>query len=114
MYEAPAKDDGFRVLVDRVWPRGVSKKEARVDLWLREVAPSNDLRKWFGHQPDKWQEFKKRYFEELRWRTEEVEELVRKANEGQLTLIYSAKDTKHNQAVALKEFLENSGILDMS
>lgn len=104
-YEAPAELDGRRVLVDRLWPRGVSKVEARIDLWLKEVAPSTALRRWFGHDPEKWSEFKKRYRAELKgnpaW-----DELRALAREGHLTLVYAAKDRAHNDAVVLKELLE--------
>jgi uncharacterized protein YeaO (DUF488 family) len=105
-YDQPAANDGYRVLVDRVWPRGVSKDEAQIDDWPKEIAPSTELRKWFGHDPEKWDEFKKRYFQELDGRAEIVNELVNQAREGRLTLVYSAKDEKHNNAVALKEYLK--------
>lgn len=105
IYETPARHDGFRVLVDRVWPRGVSKDRAMVDLWLTEVAPSTTLRKWFRHDPQKWEEFKQRYFVELESHSEAVARLLERANKGNVTLVYSAKDTVHNQAVALYEYL---------
>jgi uncharacterized protein YeaO (DUF488 family) len=87
IYEPAEKDDGFRVLVDRLWPRGVSKKEAGIDLWLKEIAPSNDLRKLFCHDPEKWQEFKKRYFQELETKSELLEILEKKAESGTITLV---------------------------
>jgi uncharacterized protein YeaO (DUF488 family) len=105
VYEEPAPDDGFRVLVDRVWPRGLKKEQVAADLWLKEVAPSNDLRKWFGHDPSRWEGFKDRYFSELDELEEPVGKLLEQARKGRVTLLYSARDTEHNQAVALKEFL---------
>jgi uncharacterized protein YeaO (DUF488 family) len=105
-YDPPADDDGFRVLVDRVWPRGVGKDTLRADLWLKEIAPSADLRKWFGHDPRKWDQFRDRYFRELDSMEESVASLRRKAREGTLTLVFGARDTQHNNAVALKEYLE--------
>jgi uncharacterized protein YeaO (DUF488 family) len=106
-YDPPAPDDGLRVLVDRLWPRGVSKNSARIDLWLKEIAPSAALRKWFGHDPEKWNKFQTRYFRELRERREAVEELVEHVRRGTATLVYGAKDEEHNDAVALKEFLRS-------
>jgi len=105
-YEDPAKSDGHRVLVDRLWPRGVSKEDARLDDWMKDVAPSDELRKWFGHDPEKWDEFRKRYFAELDADPEAVAKLAEKAKEGTVTLVYAAKDEEHNNAVALKEYLE--------
>jgi uncharacterized protein YeaO (DUF488 family) len=106
-YDPPAPDDGLRVLVDRLWPRGVSKNSARIDRWLKEIAPSAALRKWFGHDPEKWNKFQTRYFRELRERREAVEELVEHVRRGTVTLVYGAKDEEHNDAVALKEFLRS-------
>lgn len=105
VYEAPGKGDGFRVLVDRLWPRGVSKDQARVDLWLKEIAPSDALRKWFGHDPDKWDAFKRRYFKELDGKAEPVRTLRGQAAKGTVTLLYGAKEERFNNAVALKEYL---------
>jgi uncharacterized protein YeaO (DUF488 family) len=105
-YDAPAANDGYRVLVDRLWPRGVSKEDLEIDLWLKEIAPSDDLRKWFGHDPEKWEEFKKRYFRELDDQTDQVKQLAEKANQGRVTLVFAAKDEEFNNAVALKEFLQ--------
>jgi len=105
-YEEPGSQDGFRVLVDRLWPRGVSREEAKIDLWLKEIAPSDALRKWFGHDPEKWEEFRKRYFAELDERTESVEKLRDEGGRGRLTLVFGARDEEHNNAVALKEYLE--------
>ena len=106
IYNQPDKGDGFRVLIDRLWPRGLKKEEVRVDLWLRDVAPSNELRKWFAHDPQKWDEFQQKYFKELDSRGEPVAMLIRKAGEGDMTLLYSAKDEEWNNAVALKKYLE--------
>ncbi|WKZ20154.1 MAG: DUF488 domain-containing protein [Candidatus Jettenia sp. CY-1] len=105
-YDAPSKNDGYRVLVDRMWPRGVSKEKAHIHSWLKEIAPSNELRKWFGHDPEKWEEFRNRYYRELENQSEVVEQLVRKAGEGTLTLVFAAKNKSFNNAVALKEYLE--------
>jgi uncharacterized protein YeaO (DUF488 family) len=105
-YVAPEDDDGFRVLVDRLWPRGLSREQLSLDLWLRELAPSNALRQWFNHEADKWPEFRRRYFGELAKRQEQVASLVANARKGPVTLIYAAKDEGHNNAVALKEYLE--------
>jgi uncharacterized protein YeaO (DUF488 family) len=106
-YEPPESDDGLRVLVDRLWPRGVSKSSARIDLWLKEIAPSAALRKWFGHDPAKWNKFRVRYFQELQKKRETVEQLVEHVRHGTVTLVYGSKDQEHNDAVALKQFLES-------
>ncbi|WP_378949976.1 DUF488 domain-containing protein [Mesorhizobium sp. ANAO-SY3R2] len=105
VYEPHDGDDGFRVLVDRVWPRGITKERAAVDLWLKEVAPSTELRKWFGHDPQRWDEFRARYRTELEAQPTLVELLRDRAAKGALTLVYSAHDEAHNQAVVLKEVL---------
>ena len=106
VYEVPAKSDGKRVLVDRLWPRGLTKAKAKIDLWLKEVAPSTGLRQWFEHDPSKWDEFKKRYHADLMGNPA-VAELKALARQGEITLVYAAKDQLHNQAVALKEFLDH-------
>ena len=106
VYGKAAKADGERVLVDRIWPRGLTKKEARVDDWFKEVAPSSALRKWFRHDPARWKEFKKRYSAELDDQGEQVDKLVRAARKRTVTLLFSAKDTEHNNAVALKDYIE--------
>jgi uncharacterized protein YeaO (DUF488 family) len=106
-YEPVEATDGSRILVDRLWPRGISKKSAHIDLWLKEIAPSTQLRKWFGHDPAKWTEFRKRYFQELRGSSEPLEKLLKQIGHGTVTLVYGAKDEKHNDAVVLKDFLEN-------
>jgi uncharacterized protein YeaO (DUF488 family) len=105
-YDPPGRNDGCRVLVDRLWPRGVSREEARIEVWLKEIAPSDELRKWFGHDPDKWTGFRQRYFAELEQKEELVAELAEKARVGSLTLVFGAKDEEHNNAVALREYLE--------
>jgi uncharacterized protein YeaO (DUF488 family) len=106
IYEEPDKGDGFRILVDRLWPRGVSKDRARIDLWLKEVAPSDTVRKWFGHDRTRWPEFKSRYFKELANNKEAVESIVEKASKGAVTLLFGAKDEECNNAIALQEFIE--------
>ena len=105
VYEPAAKSDGFRVLVDRLWPRGLSKETAHLDLWLRDIAPSTTLRKWFNHDPDRWSEFQRRYHAELKAKRELLRELTTRAKRGAVTLLYSAKDEQHNQAIALRNFL---------
>jgi uncharacterized protein YeaO (DUF488 family) len=105
VYEKPARDDGFRVLVERLWPRGLTKERAAVDLWLKQVAPSPALRKWFGHDPARWQRFQKRYWEELAEKKEAVQLLKHKGRQGTVTLVYAARDEEHNGALALKRFL---------
>lgn len=105
-YDEPARSDGCRVLVDRVWPRGMSKDALRLDDWSKDVAPSTSLRKWFGHDLDKWDEFKKRYFDELS-DSEALSRLLETCHGGTTTLVFAAKDTRHNNAVALKEYLES-------
>jgi len=107
VYEKAEKGDGFRVLVDRLWPRGVSKKKAKIDLWLKDIAPSNELRKWFGHEPAKWNEFQKRYKKELKAKKGAVEALkniIKK--EKVVTLLFSASDEKRNNAAALAKILK--------
>lgn len=107
IYEDASKNDGFRILVDRIWPRGVSKKDAKLDEWMKEIAPSTELRKWFDHKEDRFAEFEKKYYKELENRPELIEELLKKAKEKRLTLLYGAKDETHNQAAVLKDFIEN-------
>jgi uncharacterized protein YeaO (DUF488 family) len=104
-YELPDVSDGTRVLVDRLWPRGVSKKEAAVDLWMKDVAPSNELRKWFGHDPARWNEFRKRYAREVRENRGLLDQLRSLAQKGPITLVYSAHDEAHNNAVELKTLI---------
>jgi uncharacterized protein YeaO (DUF488 family) len=107
VYEKPAKMDGFRVLVDRLWPRGLRKDKAHVDLWMKEIAPSDELRKWFHHEEGSWGEFEKRYKVELAKKTAQLGELQKLANEhGRVTLLFGSKDEKQNQAVVLAETLK--------
>ena len=105
-YEAPSPSDGFRVLVDRLWPRGLTKEKARIDLWLKEIAPSNELRKWYGHDPALWPEFKRRYYREIADKTEVIQQLRNGMAKGKVTLVFSSKETELNNAVALAQYLE--------
>ena len=113
-YEQADAADGERILVDRLWPRGLSKKKAHIDLWMKEIAPSTELRVWFGHDPAKWKDFRGRYKTELRNNTDLIETLAGKAEEGPITLVYAARDEKHNEALVLKQFLERRGCLKKS
>ena len=114
VYDKEQKD-GYRILVDRIWPRGIQKEELNADLWLKDIAPSTELRKWFGHDPEKWEEFKRRYFRELdsapaKGRTlgekGDITTILNRAKESDIALLYAAKDIEHNNAVALKEYLQ--------
>ena len=106
VYETPAKNDGWRVLVDRLWPRGLKKKVAGVDEWMKEIAPSNELRKWFGHKPERWPEFQKRYRAELGKKKELLKKLRQiEKKRGTVTLLFGARDEEHNQAVVIRGFL---------
>ena len=104
-YDQPRRGDGYRVLVDRVWPRGVSKDDLKLDEWRKEIAPSTRLRKWFGHDPERWAGFQERYFAELELKQDAVRDLVKRARQGRITLVYGARDPEHNQAVALGAYL---------
>lgn len=104
-YDHPAEGDGTRVLVDRLWPRGVKKADAAIDEWIKDIAPSTTLRKWFGHDPARWQEFCSRYAAEVRQHPEQLDRLKVLARQGLVTLVFSAHDEVHNDAVALREFL---------
>lgn len=105
-YEKPAKEDGSRILVERLWPRGLTKAKAAIDLWMKDIAPSPQLRKWFGHDPARWDEFQARYWKELKEQPEAVEQLRNMAARQRVTLIYAARDEQHNAALALKTFIE--------
>jgi uncharacterized protein YeaO (DUF488 family) len=105
-YEPPGKNDGARFLVERLWPRGVKKENLQVEGWLRDVAPSKELRGWFQHDPAKWKEFRQRYFRELGKHADAWQPLLARARRDLVTLVYSAHDTEHNNAIALKEFLD--------
>jgi len=107
VYDPPEPTDGSRVLVDHLWPRGLKKEALRASAWVKQVAPSDPLRKWFGHEPAKWADFQRRYFEELSAKPEAWQPLLEAARRGNLSLLFSARDTEHNNAVALKTFLEN-------
>jgi uncharacterized protein YeaO (DUF488 family) len=106
IYETPEPEDGIRVLVDRLWPRGVSKEDAALDRWSKDIAPSNELRRWFNHDPEKWAEFKDRYKNELAHQQDIIDELRELADEETVTLLYAAKDEDHNNAIILQEVLE--------
>jgi uncharacterized protein YeaO (DUF488 family) len=106
IYEDPCPEDGFRVLVERLWPRGLTKERAAVDLWLKDVAPSPELRKWFGHDPDRWEQFQERYRRELRGKKDAIQLLKQKAKEGTITLVYAARDEEHNGALVLNRYLQ--------
>lgn len=107
VYEVPAQDDGKRILVDRLWPRGLSKAVAEIDFWAKKIAPSNELRRWYGHDPLKWSEFKSGYFAELETNPDGVEELMQYIKGGTVSFVYGSKEQKLNNAVALKEYIES-------
>ncbi len=105
-YEKPTPDDGCRILVERLWPRGLSKRDARIDLWAKDAAPSPELRRWFGHDPAKWDEFRRRYLQELRAHPEALEPIRERMRAGRVTFVFAARDPRHNSAVILKAYLE--------
>src|SRR5512139_2924996 len=105
IYEESSKEDGFRILVERLWPRGISKERANIQLWLKEVAPSPELRNWYGHDVAKWIEFKKRYQQELKGKEVMLKEITRQAEKGTVTFVYAARDEEHNSTLVLKEYL---------
>jgi len=105
IYDEPESSDGIRILVDRLWPRGISKEEAKLDLWLRDIAPSNELRRWSHEQPDRWEEFRQRYFDELKGNSEAVDKLREMAQGRDMTLLYAKKDGERNNAAALRDYL---------
>ena len=111
VYVLPDKSDGLRILVDRLWPRGLNKSKAKIDLWLKEIAPTDGLCQWFAHDPKKWAEFKERYFQELSAKKELVQTIIDCAKKGTATLLFSAKDESHNNALALKEYLSEKAKL---
>jgi uncharacterized protein YeaO (DUF488 family) len=106
VYEPATKNDGKRILVDRLWPRGLSKAKARIDFWAKAIAPSNKLRLWYQHDTEKWPEFRRRYFAELKRNTADMQVLVAQLGEGKATLLFGSKETRHNNAAALKAYLE--------
>jgi uncharacterized protein YeaO (DUF488 family) len=107
IYDAPEHSDGVRVLVDRIWPRGITKKAAALDFWIKDVAPSTELRKWFNHDPERWEGFRQRYRRELRKHSKELATLRAQATKRRVTLLFGARDTEHNQAVVLREALQS-------
>jgi uncharacterized protein YeaO (DUF488 family) len=107
VYEPPSPKDGFRILVERLWPRGISKETAELDLWLKEVAPSPELRKWFSHDPAKWKDFQKRYTAELKEHKDTVTFLKEKGKKGTVTLVFASRDEDHNGALVLKDYLDH-------
>jgi uncharacterized protein YeaO (DUF488 family) len=107
VYEPASQDDGIRILVERLWPRGIKKDALKLDTWLKDVAPSDGLRRWFGHEPRKWNGFRDRYFAELDANPQTWESVAKAARRGRVTLIYSSRDMEHNNAVALKDYLED-------
>ncbi len=108
VYESPAPEDGRRILVDRLWPRGIKKDDARIGEWMKDVAPSTELRKWFSHDPAKWPEFKRRYKKELAEKSDLVKQLIDHARKGTITLLFAARDTEHANAALLKEVIDQS------
>lgn len=109
VYERPSPQDGLRVLVDRLWPRGLTKERASVDLWAKDLAPTTELRKWFGHDPAKWKQFQVRYRKELEEKKDALQELKHKSKGNTVTLLYGARDQEHNEALVLKEILAGRG-----
>ena len=106
VYETSSPSDGTRILVERLWPRGLAKQKAKIDLWSKDAAPSTELRRWFNHDPDKWTEFKRRYFEELRLRGEALEPILERIGAGPVTFVFASRELRFNNAVALKEYFE--------
>ena len=106
VYETPERLDGCRILVERLWPRGLSKLDAKVDLWAKETAPSSELRRWFDHEPDRWPEFKRRYFAELADQPESLERILERVRVGRVTFVFASRETRFNNAVALKQLVE--------
>ena len=107
VYDNPGENDGYRILVDRLWPRGISKEKAQINYWAKTLAPSNELRRWYGHDPEKWSEFKSRYFAELDGNPQSAKELLDYVSKGPVTFIYSSKEQRFNNAVALKDYVES-------
>ncbi len=105
-YETPARSDGCRILVERLWPRGLSKQDAKIDLWTKEAAPSSALRRWFDHDPDKWAEFKRRYFKELRAQEGAVEPILERVRAGRVTFVFASRELRYNNAVALEQYVQ--------
>lgn len=106
IYDPPSPEDGKRILIDRLWPRGIKKEEARMDEWLKDIAPSSELRKWFSHDPEKWEGFRERYRKELKDKSDLIGKIRGESKKGTVTLLFSAKDKEHNNAVVLKEVID--------
>ncbi len=106
VYEPPSPEDGKRILVDRLWPRGLTREDAAIDEWMKDLAPNSDLRKWFGHDPGKWTEFRKRFFRELDAREEQIQTITKLARKGRVTLLFGSREERFNNAVALLEYIE--------
>jgi uncharacterized protein YeaO (DUF488 family) len=106
IYDKWSEDDGFRILVDRLWPRGINSDKAKVDLWLKDIAPSNELRRWFAHAEEKWDEFKQEYYQELADKGALCDVIIKRSKQANVTLLYGAKNQKFNNAVALKEYID--------
>jgi uncharacterized protein YeaO (DUF488 family) len=106
VYETPEKEDGFRILVERLWPRGISKERARIDLWLKDAAPSPELRKWFSHDPEKWDEFHKRYYAELKLKKDILDMVKQRSGAGTVTFVFASRDEEHNSALLLRKYIE--------
>ncbi len=106
VYDPSSKDDGKRILIDRLWPRGLKKESAKIDEWMKDVAPSTELRKWYGHDPEKWDGFKRRFFSELERQQGPVDDIIEAARKGTVTLLFGSKEERYNNAVALKEYIE--------
>ena len=113
-YEIGQRDCGYRVLVDRLWPRGLKKEELHVDMWAKELAPTAELRKWFGHRPERWSEFRKRYTQELRSRPEEIDKLLKVATRRRVALLFGARDVEHSHALVLWKFLQTKRLASAS
>ncbi|MFD2189261.1 DUF488 domain-containing protein [Pistricoccus aurantiacus] len=108
-YDDPQKNDGYRVLVDGMWPRGIAKEDAKLDDWLKDIAPSKELRQWFDHDPKRWAEFRRRYLAELKEHREPLRDLAERAKQGTVTLVYATKDEKHNNALVVEQYLKMLG-----
>ena len=108
VYEKPEKEDGYRILVDRLWPRGLTKEKVAADLWLKEIAPTTELRKWFNHDPDKWPDFQKKYLKEMKENKDALTTLKEKMKEGKVTILYGAKDEEHNEARVIMDYVNKA------
>lgn len=113
-YDPPSEADGIRILVDRLWPRGIKKEDLKIDVWIKEIAPSNELRKWFSHDKDKWKEFQKRYLDEIKEKKHVIEEIEKEIKKGTVTFVYGSKEPLYNNAVFLKKYFEKQGKKNVS